>query len=267
MKEKRTRATERAPDWPTDALSEFFSDAEENVRAIAAHHPEVYSLLNNVHAYLADIQKAIPGSAGTLPNVLLVRAHSAYLAACRLALGGQELESRCLSRLCLETAWYALHIGADPAPPTRARAWEDRDTSLEARSRCRNEFSIRSVRETHRSLDEPRERLMGLHYDQLIDFGAHPNAAGTFATISETREEPGGAIEVALLQGNVAVIMHSLHSAVVVALGAARIYGLLRKQLYDETGLGARGSMLERTVAPTFDQFKGQRIQTYRFRR
>ena len=70
-----------------------------------------------------------------LTRFLMARAHSAWLAATRLALSTQTVEAYPLLRAVIENAWYALHLAHDPAPPARAMTWLRRAESEDAKAR------------------------------------------------------------------------------------------------------------------------------------
>ena len=53
----------------------------------------------------------------------MARAHAAWLAAVRLGMSGQVVETYPLVRMVVENSWYALHLAKDSAPPARAGVW------------------------------------------------------------------------------------------------------------------------------------------------
>src|SRR5262245_28495490 len=111
------------PTWETDSLSKYFRDAEYNERVAALTYPAVYGLLQHVQqAFERAEESAEKGSprATILPRILLARAHSAVLAAVRLAMSGQPTEGQIVLRAGVEQSWYALYIAKDPAPFARA---------------------------------------------------------------------------------------------------------------------------------------------------
>src|SRR5205823_2004225 len=109
-----------------------------------------------------------------LPRLFVVRAHSAFLGATRVALSGQVPETFCLLRLAIELAWYALHI-ADDASSRRAKIWLARGDNDAATHACRTNFTVKNVHATHQRLAPARAVSARRLYDLLIDLGAHPN--------------------------------------------------------------------------------------------
>jgi hypothetical protein len=102
------------PGWGDDPVSEFLQTAHENSFFVFTQHRRVYGLLQIVHEAF-DIAVGI--SSNSRPKYLaffVTRAFSAYLAGTRLALSGQVAEAFAPLRVAIETAWYGLHVSADP---------------------------------------------------------------------------------------------------------------------------------------------------------
>ena len=156
------------PGWDGDSLSKYFRDAEYNERVTAINYPEVFRLLRFVQATLELVEEAIEsarGPARPLPQFLLVRAHSAFLASVRLAMSGQSFEAQVVLRSGIESAWYALHMATDPVPGARARPSSRACTTSAAacwpaceprgrRSPGRDGFAV-AIRDPHRLRGSP----------------------------------------------------------------------------------------------------------------
>src|SRR6266498_1231001 len=93
------------PDWGSDSFSSYFKMAEYNARATAANFPDVFGFLQQIHTCFEQIEEAIRNDSGVtriLPRLLFVRAHSGFLAACRLAMSGQLTEAQAVNRAAIE---------------------------------------------------------------------------------------------------------------------------------------------------------------------
>src|SRR5882724_11866204 len=136
-------ADQTPPSWEGDPLSKFLADAQYNERVTPLRMPDVYELLRRVHdAFkgVADVTEK-DNDANRLPTrFLMVRAHSSWLAAVRLALSAQTVEAYPLLRVTIENAWYALHLARDPAPPARVEIWLRRGESDAAKKACKDKF-------------------------------------------------------------------------------------------------------------------------------
>ena len=180
------------PGWDGDSLSKYFRDAEYNERVTAINYPEVFRLLRFVQASFELVEEAIEsarGPARPLPQFLLVRAHSAFLASVRLAMSGQSFEAQVVLRSGIESAWYALHMATDPVPGARAEVWLRRNDDDEATTMCRNEFTVAKVRASHEAVDPQGATDLQWLYETLIDFGAHPNQRGVLASVIRVEDE------------------------------------------------------------------------------
>jgi hypothetical protein len=166
------RTRQPPPRWGADLLSAFIDNALANIFATFVHKPIQYK-------YILDVDSCFYKAASNLSNptdfvaaFLLLRSHSAYRAACRLALSGQAAESYVVLRSCLEYAIYALHINKNSP---LAELWLQRhadDASLRA---MRNEFQHAKVIRTLQRTDAKLCDSIALLYERTIDFGGHPN--------------------------------------------------------------------------------------------
>jgi hypothetical protein len=151
------------PPWGRDPLSTFLSNAQWNERALAVNVPNLYALLQRVHGVFEQVAAITEKESNEhlLPTrFLMARAQAAWLAAVRLGMSGQVVETYPLVRVVVENAWYALHLAKDSAPPARAEVWLRRSDDVTAERRCSTEFSIKNVRQTHATLDGANEQAL-----------------------------------------------------------------------------------------------------------
>lgn len=225
------------PVWGDDRLSTFFRDAEINTRVTMAKYPDVYRLLQRLDQAFRTVEHAVEhdDAARVVPRFLFVRAHSAYLAACRLGMSGQLTEARAVLRVGLECAWYALHVAADPVPYQRVEVWLRRNDNAQATARCKAEFTVANVRATHETCDAETAADVRRFYDELIDFGAHPNQLGTLAAARCAQE--GDDYHIGILYPEELSVMFTLRQAVAVGVGALKIFRLVYPERFTIVGL------------------------------
>ena len=108
------RTSQPPPRWGADPLSEFIDNALANVFATFVHKPIQYKHILDVDSCFYKVASNLSNPTDFVAAFLLLRSHSAYRAACRLALSGQATESYVVLRSCLEYAIYALHIDKNP---------------------------------------------------------------------------------------------------------------------------------------------------------
>ena len=183
------------PEWGTDSLSSFLRDAARNERVTAGNFPRVFDLLRSVNTAFIRIRETFEqDSAATrvVPRFLIVRAQSSILASIRAISSGQSSEGTTLLRSAIEQTWYALHLAKDTGvDAARLQIWFHRNDGDYAKARCKHEFSVANVRNTHQTLDPATSSELHVLYEELIDYGAHPNQLGMLTGASQRKHAKG----------------------------------------------------------------------------
>jgi hypothetical protein len=120
----------KLPPWNDGALSRFLHDAQYNERVSALNMEAPFALAHRVHVTFLRAAEGVQRGGGAmllLPALLMVRAHSSFLAGARLGLSGELTEAHAVLRAGIEQSWYALHIASDGAPHGRGEIWLHRD--------------------------------------------------------------------------------------------------------------------------------------------
>ena len=231
----------KPPDWDNDPLSLFFKGAEYNQRAYASNFPKTYELLGQVHALFKKFEEVAEKDNRDellVPRLLMVRAHSSFLAGIRLAMSGQVSESFPILRSVVEYAWYALHIAKDPGGTTLSKIWLRRDVDAEAQKSCTREFTVQKVQRTHEALDAATAKEFHGVYKDLISFGAHPNPFGVMLALSKTEETDNQVTYgVGTLQCKPLSVRLALRMAVATAIGALKTFQLVFPERFTIAGL------------------------------
>jgi len=229
-------AEKQPPDWGTDPFSTFFADAEFNCRASAVNLAPVYSFLQTVNTAFRRMSEAIENDNSLLlSRFLMVRTHSAFLAACRLAMSGQPFECCVVLRGGIEQAWYSLHIAKNPA---LAETWLRRNDSDNDKAKCKSEFTVAKIRSTHEQLDAATAKNFQLLYETLIDYGAHPNPKGVLMALSKSSETSDQrTFKIGILIAGQLTMGFALWLAAAVAIGALKVFQLIYPERFKKTGL------------------------------
>ncbi len=160
------------PNWDTDEISKFIEAARVNEFATYTN------LKNEIHRLLdIDIsyRKSIEGLNHTkewFAGFFLLRAHSNFLAACRLSWSGQIPESYAVLRSCLENALYGLYLARNPES---REIWLRRHDSDADKKKVRDEFKIGTFLGLAKQIDSSEGEVAAALYERTIDYGAHPN--------------------------------------------------------------------------------------------
>ena len=256
MAQKSADPSPHLPLWDNDPLSSLLADASRNERITALKLPKVYSLLKQVHAVFESVADAIrtdPQEGLLLPYLLFFRVHSSFLVAVRLTMAGQAFEANLALRAAIEQAWYALHIARDPRPPERIMIWLQRHETPEAQKKCKDEFTVSRVRSTHEALDSTSAGLLRQLYDVTIDFGAHPNERGIFASVQREETERVITHRVGILYPEPRLMTSTLKIAVEVAITVLKVSQLISPSQLRVEGLDLCIGQIVREMAEAFD--------------
>jgi len=218
---------QQLPPWGNDSLSEFLKATDENTRMTSLNLSKVYDLLKRVHSTFSRVDEAIEKDNRQIlliSRFLIIRTHSSLLAAIRLSMSGLLAESIPLLRLAIEQAWYALHIAKDPNPPDRSLIWLCRNDDDKSKSICKTEYTVGNVRTTHESLDAATASELHQLYEELIDFGAHPNQSGILASLEKSSTDKETNYQVGILNFNQDILKWTLRMAVAVAVGTLKVF-------------------------------------------
>lgn len=178
-------------EWGKDPLSCFLQYAQENSILTYCHFPQVFQQLMRIDAIFQLASEVHFPARNLLLPLFLLRARGAFLAAVRLAISGQVVETYAVTRSCLENALYGHYMHVNP---DKALVWLKRADSLGQTKECRNSFTFAIVKDALKKTDAPLcSRIVGL-YERSIDYGAHPNVLGHLTTSQISRE--GGHVDI-----------------------------------------------------------------------
>lgn len=173
--------------WGLTSLTDAFNSARDNQWATFDNKPAARDLLV-IDRILFELLDGRSDPDPMQPLQFLMRAHSCFRAASACAMAGQVYESTVLHRAVLETAAYGLYIGHDNL---RGELWLRRSDSKGAKEKVREAFSFGSLRRDFKLRHPDLEPAFSSLYENLVDFGAHPNEAG-FSISTAVRRVDGG---------------------------------------------------------------------------
>jgi hypothetical protein len=137
----------------------------------------------------------------------------------------------------VECTWYALHIAKDPEGTERSEIWLRRNEDEAAKSRCKSEFTVAKVRQTHSDLDANTAKELHGFYEDLIDFGAHPNQFGVMTAIRKSETDKQIDFSVGILHPEPLTVLFALRMAVGVAIGALKTFQLVFPERFTLVGI------------------------------
>lgn len=178
--------------WGKSELTRFLEWMEANCLATFAGRPKWFEALERIDTTLVtnspNMFHEVKGTHVTSAR-LYMRAFGAYRAAARLAVSGQLYETSVLRRSIIEHAVYAWACGH--SLPHRD-AWIARANGEPERKAARKAFQWSGLLELLATVDQKLAQEIGGHYDNSIDFGAHPNVEGVNLSSQVVRSEEEG---------------------------------------------------------------------------
>lgn len=171
------------------------------------------------------------------PMSFMLRAHSAFRAGVGSIMAGQLFESQAVLRLCLEHAAYGFYIGADT---DRMKRWLRRGASDENRNALRKEFHNDKIRAYIERSSPVMREYFDYYYNQLIEFGAHPNELGYSLNTTMQRNAAGDIkIEALYLQADGMHLDNALKVAGQVGLWVLSLMQLIYRERFELLGIRA----------------------------
>jgi hypothetical protein len=162
----------RPENWGKDRLSKLLDDLHENQIASSVNMPDEYEKLREIDDCFFTIGSHLNNPNPMFPAFFMLRCHSALCAAFQLVLGGQNAETYVMTRSALEYAAYRNLISLDEQ---LAITWLKRHDGQAAFGEQLAAFTAKKLREGLEKREVSLAAKWQTHYQQAIDFGAHPN--------------------------------------------------------------------------------------------
>jgi hypothetical protein len=199
--------------------------------------PAVYGRLRDIDAIFGDLVELLNNTPDQIPAWFAMRAHSAFLGGCSLAMSGQVTEAYMCFRGCLEAAFYGLLFFKHPE---LRETWINRHKSEVDRKKTRDLLKVGDMlREVEWADEETHRRARDL-YERAIDFGAHPNPRAIFSVLRRTPIEGGSLYEMQYLTAEPIVLGAAFRACAQTGACALRILRIVFRERFDITGLTER---------------------------
>jgi len=178
--------------WGKSELTQFLELMEANGIATFAGLPKWFEALERIDKTLvtnsSNLFHELKGTHVTAAR-LYMRAFGAYRAAARLAVSGQLYETAVLRRSVVEHAVYAWACGHSQS---HRDAWIARANGEPERKAAKMAFQWNGLMQLLGTVDQKLAEKIGSHYDDSIDFGAHPNVEGVDLSSQVVKSEGEG---------------------------------------------------------------------------
>ena len=226
------------PAWGKDTLSHFIEEARWNTIASYDNAQQWYERLLAIDGLFRELLGYNFRQEEQFVGLFLLRCHSAFLGAVRMALSGQVAEAYMCSRGCLEAALYALWMHLHPETWD---AWRNRHKSDEAKKAARRAFVMAPILEELRRVDPKIGSIVEGLYGETIDLGGHPNPRSIFGVL-ETEERGTDSMDVKLhyLTADPLILTLGYKKTAQIGVGALYVFRCVLPERFDVSGLTGR---------------------------
>lgn len=222
------------PEWGNDHLSKFIEMAWHNVFASFVNFKGFYIRLEKIDAAFRSAIENLTNTRDWFPGFFLLRAHSAYLGAVRLALSAQVGEAYMVLRGCLENALYGFFFWKNPQ---KSRLWYERHDSIMKKKEGRREFQIKTMLQTLKKEDPKEGKIAEQLYEWCIDYGAHPNERSISGVMDKIEESGNIDFKINYLLGGKLPARACLKTTGQIGVSALMIFQLIFRTRFELIGL------------------------------
>lgn len=223
--------------WGQDEISNFFDAARENKYATFANLNDEVGRLIDIDLAYRKVIEGLNHSKEWFAGFFILRAHSNFLAACRLGWSGQIPECHAMLRSCLESSLYGLYLACNP---NSRETWLRRHDSAESKKQVRAEFAIRNMLNVAKSVDAKEAQVAELLYERAIDHGAHPNERALMQMLRINEEPLHVEFKTIYLDDDIEHIKSTLKTIAQTGVCALSLFRPIYKERYDILGVTAR---------------------------
>ena len=186
------------PDWGADEVSHALEVAQRNAYGSFVQLRAPFAKLIAIDAFYRRLIENLNHSRDWFSTFFVLRAHSSFLAALRLAVSGQLPESYMISRGVLENALYGFYIASRPE---LRETWLRRHDDADAMRLVKQEFRIGPMFARLALANAQIGEITRTLYDRTIDSGAHPNERALMQVLNMERNAGQIRFEVKYLTG------------------------------------------------------------------
>ncbi len=222
------------PNWDANEISKFFDAARSNEFATFANHTEWVARLSDIDLGYRKSIAGVSHSKDWFAGLFLLRAHSNFLAACRLCWSAQVPESYALLRSCLENAFYGLYLASHPES---RETWLRRGEDDAAKQKVKDEFKIGAMLRFAAAQDATEGAVAKILYELTIDSGAHPNEYALMQTLKIDKSAEQIEFKINYLGADSGALLVALKTTALVGVCALSLFRVIYPERFDIMGV------------------------------
>ena len=220
--------------WEVNEISKFFDAARNNEIATFLNHTEWIARLSEIDLGYRKSIGVVNNSKDWFAAFFLLRAHSNFLAACRLCWSVQIPEGYALLRSCLENALYGLYLAKHPES---CKTWLRRGADAVAKQKVKDEFKVAALLRYAISQDAVEGAVAKTLYELTIDSGAHPNEFALMKTLEINREADLIEFKMNYLGPDSVALLASLKTTAQVGVCTLSLFRVVYPERFDIMGV------------------------------
>lgn len=170
--------------WGADEVSNFLEVAQRNAFGSFVQLRAPFAKLIAIDTFYRRLIDNLNHSREWFAAFFVLRAHSSFLAASRLAISGQLPEAYMVLRGTLENALYGFYIAMRPE---LRETWLRRHDDAASMHAVKQEFRIRLIFDRLALANARIGDVAKTLYDRTIDSGAHPNEQALMQVLNMQR--------------------------------------------------------------------------------
>lgn len=160
------------PGWGGDEVSNFLEVAQRNAFGSFVNFRAPFEKVIAIDAIYRRLINNLDNTRDWFAAFFVLRAHSSFLAASRLAVSGQIPEAYMVLRGTIENAFYGFYIAAQPK---LRETWLRRHDDAASMRKVKQVFQIGKILEQLKLANARIHDNAKALYECTIDSGAHPN--------------------------------------------------------------------------------------------
>jgi hypothetical protein len=200
-------------------LEAYIEGTSSNAIKTIEAHPEHAAMLQRISEAFEHVLNTLASNSEAVV-IFVPMAHADFLAAARLALGGELPVSAVAARSCVENSLYAFYLHRNPQ---LREVWVGRNESDEARKQVRKYFTYAKMITTLTTYAQATGRQVDLAYQRSIDLGGHPNIMKVFVNLIEHKPANPEWLYVNLQEADVTVAIRNVAMGAMAALNTFKL--------------------------------------------
>lgn len=220
--------------WGQNHLSEFIELARDHTFQTIAGLNSEYQRLVQIDSLFKRVQENLDFTKEWFAGLFLLRAHSSFLSAAGVVLGGQLPETYMILRGCIENSLYGLYLSRHKED---AEIWLKRNESQQMKKMVKDQFKNTTLLSFLKTIEPSLGDVADSLYERTIDFGAHPNQLALTTALRMEEKDSRTLLKIAYISGDPLATQLCLKTTAQVGVLALSVFRNVFKERFDLLGI------------------------------